>query len=185
MHIHTNLFLPIQRYRKRQLSIWVVHIYLISMVDTAVNLSPPSLVPPFANFVIASKLYSVNNPKFWIHDCKSFCTDFVISSRPDQKRLCLFTSKTSLLGGSDVGFRTICSKMLLHWMNIKMFMAISKIKKKISQIWTVFWEFSLKQRVKKGLKRKFQRILYSYTPEYFLLLCVHWTYIYGTNMIRN
>ena len=65
------------------------------MVDTAVNLSPPSLVPPFANFVIASKLYSVNNPKFWIHDCKSFCTDFVISSRPDQKRLCLFTSKTS------------------------------------------------------------------------------------------
>ena len=118
MHIHTNLFLPIQRYRKRQLSIWVVHIHLISMVDTAVNLSPPSLVPPFANFVIASKLYSVNNPKFWIHDCKSFCTDFVISSRPDQKRLCLFTSKTSLLGGSDVSFWTICSKMLLHWINI-------------------------------------------------------------------
>ena len=70
-HIHTNLFLPIQRYRKRQLSIWVVHIYKISMVDTAVNLPPPSLILSFANFVMFARIckhYSVNNFKFWIHD---------------------------------------------------------------------------------------------------------------------
>ena len=42
--------------------------YIISMVDTAVNLPPPILIPSFDNFVMFAKIGKHQQFQIWIHD---------------------------------------------------------------------------------------------------------------------